>query len=986
MARPRDIGMTHRITPLAAVVFSALALVVLRIPASADPPTPESVEFFEKKVRPILADHCYACHSAASKTSLGGLRLDSHEGLLKGGDRGSELTPATPEKSRLLTAIGYQDHALQMPPTGRLTDEQIAVLTRWVKEGAVWPAGSAAVAPPAKPVFNLKERARHWAFQPVKAAMPPKVHNAAWSRNAIDNFILAKLEANNMAPAPPADRRTLIRRVTFDLIGLPPTPAEIDAFLADRSPDAYRKVVDRLLASPHYGERWARHWLDLARYAETDGHEQDFEKPGPYEYRDYVIRALNADLPYNQFVREQVAGDLLPHPRINPKDGFNESLVGTGFWYLGEATHSPVDLLDDEAIRVDNQIDVFSKTFLGLSVGCARCHDHKFDPIPTKDYYALSGFLHSSRYQVASLVPSERVQPAIHQLEQVNAQLSSLAAQTSAASYIQPETPAGATVFEDFSHPDWRGWYATGEAFGAGPQAESLMVNAPAGHEPHLERLTGSRVADGGGLSERLQGVLRSRTFKISTSKIFYHMAGHDAEVNLIIDNFELIQDPIYGGLKIHPDNRDHMAWYSQDVSKWKGHRAFIELRDPGHARLVVDRILFSDGPVPTEPKSTARAAVFTGSGSSARTASLNGGEERAARLQTLLSQKAEIEATLPEPRWAMAMADGTGENDHVHIRGNSATLGPEVGRRFLEVFDGPRPLVSRDDCGRLELADRLVAPTDPLLPRVIVNRLWLHHFGEGIVRTPDDFGIMGQKPTHPELLDYLATQLVRNGWSLKQMHRMMVLSSAYQMSSRPEPEIDRRDPSNLLLHRMPVRRLEGEAVRDAILAVSGRLDSKLYGPSVRPFLTPFMEGRNRPETGPLDGAGRRSIYIGVRRNFLTPLFLAFDYPVPFTTMGRRTVSNVPAQALTLMNDPFVLQQAQVWADRVLAKPGLTPRDRVVSMYQTIFGRPPAKEELAAALAFLVDQSRRYGAADSPSAWRDLCHVLFNVKEFIFIA
>lgn len=971
----------NRLWAFAATILVTLFLLAGRLTAHAQTATPEGVEFFEKQVRPILADHCYACHSG--NNTMGGLRLDSRAAMIKGGDRGSDLTPGQPEKSRLLTAIGYQDRALQMPPSGRLTADQIAVLTLWVKQGAVWPQDHATTpALPAKVPFDIKARARHWSFQPIKAGKPPKVRNASWPQTPIDNFILAKLEANGLSPAPPADRRTLIRRVTFDLIGLPPTPAEVQAFLADRSPNAYRKVIERLLASPHYGERWARHWLDLARYAETDGHEFDFDKPGAYEYRDYVIRALNADVPYDQFVREQIAGDLLLNPRRHPTEGFNESILGTGFFYLGEGTHSPVDLLEDEALRVDNQVDVFSKTFLGLSVGCARCHDHKFDPISTKDYYALSGVLHSSRYQVTALTPPQRLQPTLSELEQVTSQLEALTAETPIPVPPAPQIPSDAVLFEDFSHPNWQGWTVTGEAFGSGPRPVSFAVITVKG-EPHLERLARFPAADSGALSERLQGTLRSRTFQITKSKILYHMAGHDAEVNLIIDNFQRIRDPIYGGLKIRPDSRDRLAWYTQDVSKWKGHRAYIEILDPGPGRIVVDRVLFSDNVPLPDPAPAAPAAKSGAEASVVQTAAF----VDSSRLSALLERRRVLETAIPAARWAMAMADGTAENDHVHIRGNWLTLGPEVPRRFLTVFDNKSQPLSREGSGRLELAERMIAPSDPLLPRVLVNRLWQHHFGEGIVRSPDDFGIMGQPPTHPELLDYLAAEFVRRGWSLKQMHRMMVLSSAYQMSSRPTPQADQNDPTNRLLHRMPVRRLEAEAIRDAILAVSGRLDATLYGPSVMPYLTPFMEGRGRPAaSGPLDGAGRRSLYISVRRNFLTPMFLAFDYPVPFSAMGRRTVSSVPAQALTLMNDPFVVQQAEVWANRVLAVPGATPRERVIRMYQTAYSRPPDASELAAALAFLAEQSRHYGVKDDPRAWRDLCHILFNVKEFIFVA
>jgi len=386
------------------------------------PPDPSAVEFFEKRIRPLLSENCFGCHSGSSKPIQAGLRLDSRAAMLRGGGRGTALTPGAPETSLLIKALRASG-APQMPPKGRMPEESIALLERWVRQGAIWPGSAAAPANPTKkPAFNLKQRAAaHWSWKPVRMPSVPSPRDPKWVRNPIDAFILSKLESRGLRPAPPADKRALIRRVTFDLIGLPPTPAEVEAFLADKSPDAYERVVDRLLASPHYGERWARHWLDLVRYAETYGHEGDYEKPNAYQYRDYVIRALNADVPYNQFVKEHIAGDLIAKPRRDSRLGFNESILGTGFWWLGEGTHSPVDLLQDEADRIDNQIDVFGKAFLGLGLGCARCHDHKFDAISTKDYYALAGFLRSSRYQQTALANPDAMKPAVDALESIAA-------------------------------------------------------------------------------------------------------------------------------------------------------------------------------------------------------------------------------------------------------------------------------------------------------------------------------------------------------------------------------------------------------------------------------------------------------------------------------------------------------------------------------------------------------------------------------------
>jgi mono/diheme cytochrome c family protein len=373
----------------------ALVLASLGVAGQARATDPAQLEFFEKKIRPVLVENCYSCHSRPKKPKAN-LLLDSRPGLLKGGDSGPAFVAGKPEESRLVRAIRYDDPELRMPPRKKLGEEQIADLTAWIKLGAPWPTeGRAAPVRAGKDEFDLKERSKFWSLQPLRTDLPPAVRQCEWLQSPIDAFVLARLEAAGLPPAAPADKRALIRRVTCDLTGLPPTPAEIDAFLADNDPDAYERIVDRLLASPAYGERWARHWLDLVRYAETCGHEFDFDLPDAYRYRDYVIRAFNADLPYDQFVMEHVAGDLLPRPRRHPVDSCNESIIATGFWFLGEAKHSPVDVRADEADRIDNQIDVFSKAFLGLTVACARCHDHKFDAVSTRDYYALCGYLQS---------------------------------------------------------------------------------------------------------------------------------------------------------------------------------------------------------------------------------------------------------------------------------------------------------------------------------------------------------------------------------------------------------------------------------------------------------------------------------------------------------------------------------------------------------------------------------------------------------------
>ncbi len=930
--------------------------------ALAQTPRAEDLEFFEKTIRPLLHDQCQSCHGPAKQR--GNLRLDSREAIMRGGDLGHVVVPGHPEQSLLVKAIRYADDDLRMPPRSKLAAGQVDALVRWVERGLAWPetASSGPAAPTS--VFDLKERSRHWCWQPLQAAQAP-LGEAEAGGNSIDAFLRPRQRAAGINPAPPADRLTLLRRVTFDLIGLPPTPEEIAAFLADRNPDAFERVVERLLASPRYGERWGRHWLDLVRYAETTGHEFDGDIPEAYRYRDYVIRAFNADIPYDQMVLEHVAGDLLAKPRIDPVDGTNASIQATAFWFLGEAKHSPVDVRADEAERLDNQVDVFSKAFLGLTVACARCHDHKFDAITTADYYALTSYLLSSHQQMAFLDPTKAFEPGLARLRAIEDRLRSLAKSTP-EQIPHVTVPIGVTVFDDFRKPGFANWYVSGQAFGAGPTTCATPVLHVDGNVKPV--LVPPGVAHSGLLGDHLAGALRSESFAIAHKFIWFHVGGVGCHVSLIIDGFEKIQEPIYGGLRFSPNTGETRAWRAMDVSMWQGHRAFIELADDGPGYLTIDAIAFGDKP-PGDPMARTSSPLDVPSN----------------LLRELTAAKKAAENSLPKPSRLPALEDGTPWPGHVNIRGNPNSYGAATPARFLEVFTGSADAKAK--CGgRLDLARQMINRGRPLLARVLVNRLWKEHFGEGLVRSPDNFGKMGELPTHPELLDYLATEFIRRGWSIKQMHRLMILSDAYQQASQPDAKITTHDPQNRLFSYQPIRRLEAECIRDAILAVSGRLDSHIYGPSVAPFLNAHMAGRGRPSSsGPLDGAGRRSIYLNVRRNFLSPLLVAFDYPVPFTTMGRRMSSNVPAQALILLNDPFVIGQAKVWAEHALQDHTLLASERIVRLYLEAFGRPPTSQEIAVAQNFVANRSEANAASDPQAVWADLCHVLLNVKEFIFV-
>jgi hypothetical protein len=1001
-------------------------------------------EFFEKSVRPILAARCQGCHGPTKQK--GNLRLDSRESVLAGGSTGPAVVAGKPEASLLVQAINYGEDR-QMPPKSKLADTEITALTHWVQIGAPWgvqprPEASARDARAGASTSGdfqsqIKQRARHWSFQPIQRRPPPDVLPALgrWVRNPIDRFIAATLTEHRLVPAPEAPRRTLIRRLTFDLAGLSPTPEEVDAFLADPCPGAYERLVDRLLASPHYGERWARHWLDLVRYAETAGHEFDYDILNAYRYRDYVIRAFNSGLAYDRFVVEHLAGDLLPEPRRHPSLGFNESILGTGFYFLGEGTHSPVDVREDEVRRIDNQIDVLSKTFLGLTVACARCHDHKFDPISSKDYYALAGYLRSSRYQQAFIDPPGRIgectrrrADAAHEIvtllrgcrgllpEPLRDRISTVidpplamatgftreatarpGAQGRLALAVQHAVDESSTetVFEDFERASFEGWTVSGAAFGDRPSRTGDVRLDFSGGSIRLVRIPPGQ-AHSGLISDRLSGVLRSPTFTIDSRYIHYRVAGSGGTINVVVDGYEKIRDPIYGGLSLQVEAGDAPRWVSQDVGMWRGQTAYIELADgavsdyrgatavlrEGRGYLAVDEIRMSNDGRPSDSRpDDVRVSIEL---DEIVAALQRGKSPLAGRLEAALGHVRAAESDIPVPALALAIADGTGLDEHILIRGDHKNPGELVHRRFLEVLGGGAASNQACGSGRLELARRLVDPaTNPLPARVLVNRLWKHHFGEGIVRSTDDFGAMGREPALPALLDWMAAELIERAWSMKAVVRLIVTSSTYRMASTPSADAERIDPGNVYLHRMNARRLEAETLRDAILAASGDLVKTMYGPGVPVHLTPFMEGRGRPaRSGPLDGDGRRSIYLAVRRNFLNPMFLAFDAPVPFSTMGRRNVSNVPAQALVLLNDPLIQRAAKRWAARELGASGRSDQDHLSKLFATAFARLPTEEELRNCRAYLRDRSADDQAL---SAWTDLCHILFNTKEFIFV-
>ena len=1044
--------------------FLLVAISVATPAGRADPPSVEEAEFFETRVRPLLVTHCAECHSTEAGEPEGGLSFDSRADFLAAE---GVVVAGKPDESLLVNVIRY-DGDLQMPPDGKLPAEAIATLEDWVRRGLPWPddGKQATVAS-----FDIATRkAEHWCWHPPEPSPPPAVRDKDWCRSDIDRFVLARLEAAGLEPAAEAERAVLVRRAAEVLTGLPPEPADVAAVITDPNPTAFENYVDRLLASPHYGERFARHWLDVVRFAETRGHEFDYPIPNAWRYRDWVVAAFNEDLPYARFVREQIAGDLVDDPRLDAAGG-NRSVIGTGFWYLGEEVHSPVDIRQDEADRTDNRVDTFGKAVLGLALGCARCHDHKFDAISHEDYYAIAGMLMSSSYRQVPFETLEHNRGVTAEAEAIAAEsrakvlplvAATLAAVDPAAGLPPPEAIAaaaadrgaqaeragGETVIADYTRGtkatpvicDAAAWtlVPAGDPFTVQPGETAaigvrLTPTGFAASDAVWSKTKSNAARDPGGIGDidRAGRILRTPKARI-TQGILWHRVRGNLQIFTTVDSHVMVQGPLYGGTVMKVDTQGQWQWIRQDLRRdldWESpHVVHVEyaavagpvavaevvaapeeprrpdpllaaILDRGGDPLVAGRLLFEEavdacrtGGIDSNALATLANRMLEGAGidwSHGPAKHLAEETIAAEAMQQAAFAKARLEsATAP------AILDGNGIDQFVLLKGSAARPAESAARRFLEVIDGQgQPAWPANSSGRLVLADRVLDPQNPLTARVAVNRIWHHLFGRGLVPTPDNFGKLGEPAADPlaqALLDTLAVRFVAEGWSVKQLVRGIVTSATWRMSSNRDSAAVEQDPRNLLFHHFPLRRLEGEAIRDKILAVSGRLDPTIGGPGVEVFLTNFHEGRGRPGSGPLDGAGRRSIYTTVRRNFLPGFLVAFYYPVPFQAMGRRNVTNVPAQALTLMNDPFVVEQARLWAKQTLADDALSPEARIDRMYREAFVRSPAPEETAAALDFLTAQARAHGTdfAEQPhreAAWADLAHALFNTKEFIFV-
>ena len=885
--------------------------------AIASTPEAAGLEFFESKIRPLLIDNCYKCHSPDSKKVKGGLLLDSKENVLKGGDTGPAIVPGNPDTSLLIKAVRYSDENLQMPPKGKkLSAEQIASLEAWVKMGAPDPR-----------VQSLKSNAqnsadaakKHWAFQAIKNSPVPKVKDKRWTKTSIDNFILAKLDERNIKPSSQADKRTLIRRATFDLIGLPPTQTEVENFLKDKSSDAFAKVVDRLLASPRYGERWGRHWLDVARYADTRGYVFEGERRFPYSYtyRDYVIRAFNEDLPYDKFLMQQIAADKLE------LGDDKRPLAAMGFLTLNRYFLGNIhDIADD-------RIDVVTRGTMALTVSCARCHDHKYDPIPTKDYYSLYGVFASSHEPddkplLGFPAPKELQEKYERVKKKKEDAVKDFRAEKSAEIYAQLRNQSGEYLL-------------------AALETQRLSDKSES------EKLARERKLDPGVVQRWISSL---STWSNATNPIFapWFSFASLAETNFATDA-KTITEKLPSQNFVNPvvaSTFTNAPASIKEVSERYG-KIFANTEKVWRDALAAQAKL-TNAPALTalpDPNQESLRQILYAADAPANLGNAEGlfDVPAAQRLRALQKESDELDATHPgAPPRAMSMADNTAPiNVQVFIRGNPGNRGTEVPRQFLSILSGEKPEPFKNGSGRLELAQAIANKTNPLTARVIVNRVWLHHFGKGLVATPSDFGLRSDPPSHPELLDYLAWNFMENGWSLKKLHRQIMLSSVYQQSSDENSHSVKIDPENKWLWKMNRQRLDFEELRDSLLMISGNLDLKMGGQAV-----------DIVSESPLP---RRTIYGHIDRQNLPGLFRTFDFANPDTSSAQRFFTTVPQQSLFLLNSGFVVQQAKSLTANTNFQTFPDADKRVDFLYERIFQRPPVKDELKAADRFLKTQA-----------------------------
>jgi hypothetical protein len=921
----------HRVFPAC-----ALAAFLAAAPVRAAGADARGVEFFEAKIRPVLVENCYSCHSAQAGKKKGGLALDTRAGVLKGGDTGPALVAGQPDKSLLLAAI-VQDGDLKMPPRKKLPDTVIADFRRWIEMGAPDPRERTETAKG----IDWQTARRFWSFRPVRPQPLPPVRDTAWPKNEVDHFILARIEAQGLRPAPAADKRTLIRRATFDLIGLPPTPEEIDAFLADDSPRAFERVVDRLLASPHYGERWARHWLDVARYAEDQAHTFAVKPYGEaHRYRDWVIDALNADLPYDRFVTLQVAADLV--------EGDNyRDLPALGFFGLGAQYYKNSDAARAAADELDDRVDTLARGILGLTISCARCHDHKYDPIPTQDYYSLAGVFQSTKLAdlpLAGKAEAERYREGQRQMLEADKRLKD---------FVRTEK----TRLAEARAGEVAAYVLAAWKVQARRQAEPKFSPAEQARQDGLEATALDRCL------KLLEPANKAGQTVAELAACRKQMPPHPQPLSPKgrgekegLPSPPLRGRGVGGEGAVLPEPGADVVRAARDLQERT--RALLARNGlpAGQSRDELTALFFGDKGVFAIPDSDLPARLSP---------------DGKSRLEAL---KAGLEAAKksapPAPPMTHAITEGSPTDLRVFIRGNPAQQGEAAPRRFLRILVGDDPPRFTQGSGRLELARALASRDNPLTPRVLVNRVWAWHFGRGIVGTPSNFGKLGERPTHPELLDHLTARFIANGWSLKWLHREIVLSATYRLASVNDAEGLKKDPDNRLLGHGNRRRLDVESWRDALLAAAGRLDRSFGGKTID-----LNAGDNR----------RRTVYCKVSRHELNGLLRLFDFPDANITSERRTETTVPQQQLFVLNGPFFVAQAKALAARLQTE-AADDASRVRRAYLLAYGRPATDVEVSLALHYL-------SARDDPeetkrnqlTRWERYTQALLAANEFLYV-
>ena len=924
---------------LAAALLTASAVFAQFEPAFANSRT--EIDFFENSIRTIFATECAGCHG---QLHMADLKLTTAEGFFKGSSNGTIVNPERPAESVLLQVVGWQGK-VKMPPTGPLAPEQVAALGRWVEMGAPWPSDASAAVVEA----TAGGRPGLWAFQPVKDREPPKVIDQDWVRTPIDHFILAKLEEKGVKASAPAEKLRLLRRAKFDLHGLPPSEQEIKEFLSDTAPEAMARLVDRLLASPRYGEKWGRHWLDVARYADSTGLDEDYRLPHSWRYRDYVVDAYNRDLPFDQFVREQLAGDLMPADE--PGEINTRGIIATGFLALGVKPLAQQDKMRVVYDVVDEQIDTVSKAFMGMTITCARCHDHKFDPISTKDYYSMASIFASTKSfeDVNSFVSKVYFAPLVEApvYEAYRKARERMKARTSTIESIR-ELGITAYVRRTLT-----------------PRLPDYMVAARRVYE------NGEPLAVAAARAELDEGILEPWVEYLKPGQFRPYLGKWErakpSERMAVAAEYRQLYETT-------------SEWWVNELKSW-GAKAQEAIRAGGKAP---DKPEFARGDVGLEGRFFLE--VSSGEGpfvvaEEDRESVLS--DNVRSRLASLAEElEAWKEASPPEPPLAYAVTEGEPVEQAVFVGGSHKNPGETVPKHFPAVLRGSWQSPIESGSGRKELADWLASPDHPLTARVYVNRVWQWHFGEGLVRTPNNFGSTGEEPTHPELLDYLVKRFVESGWSTKALHRMIMLSSAYQMSSQSPEAVREADPENRLWSRFLRRRLTIEEMRDSFLALDGSLDLTMGGR--------IDDGLKKDEYGPdatfnPDSVSRRTLYLPLVRNKLPSLFRLFDFADTGASSGRRDESNIAPQALYAMNSDYVKSRAYALAE-IVVRGGKDDAERLERAYRLILGRDPGDKPRPG-----VEYARNYPAGDAEGAdnrlagWASLCRILMASNEFHYV-